>query len=145
MKNKIVTLLAEDDAGHAALMIKNLKHSGFCRTVFHFKNGQETLNFLFRKGKDPVRKRNTAYVLLLDLKMPKLDGIEILQRIKKDKELSKIPVIIITTADDPKEVERCYSLGCSNYITKPVNYDELADSIKQLGFFLMKTEIPMIN
>lgn len=145
VKSKVVTIIAEDDPGHAALIIKNLKRTSFSSRFLHFKNGQETLDFLFRKGRGPVLKRGTPYVLLLDLKMPKIDGIEVLQRIKNDGELCKIPVTIVTTMDDPREVERCHNLGCSRYITKPVDYDKFADSMKQLGLFLSKIEIPTIN
>jgi CheY-like chemotaxis protein len=77
--------------------------------------------------------------------MPKVDGIEVLRQIKEEKELRKIPVIMVTTTDDPREVEHCHLLGCSNYITKPVDYDKFVNAIRQLGLFLMIVQVPAIN
>jgi len=76
--------------------------------------------------------------------MPKIDGVEVLRNIKKDKEFRKIPIIMLTTTDDPREVEHCHKLGCSNYITKPVDYEKFVDVIKKLGLFLMIVEVPDI-
>jgi len=77
--------------------------------------------------------------------MPKLDGIEVLRKLKADPELKKIPVIMITTTDDPREVETCHTLGCNNYITKPVEYDVFVNAIRQLGLFLTVVQIPKVN
>jgi CheY-like chemotaxis protein len=77
--------------------------------------------------------------------MPKLDGVEALAQVKADPELRKMPVIMITTTDDPKEVEKCHSLGCSNYITKPVDYEAFVNAIRQLGLFLSVVQVPKIN
>ncbi len=145
MKKEVSILIAEDDMGHAALIRRNLKRSGISNTVLHFKDGQEVLNFLFRSGAPPHRKKGESYLLLLDIRMPKVDGVEVLRRIKEDEELKKIPVIMITTTDDPREVEKCHRFGCSNYITKPVDYSKFVESIKKLGYFLMVVEIPTID
>jgi CheY-like chemotaxis protein len=83
--------------------------------------------------------------MLLDIRMPKVGGVEVLREIKKDAELSKIPVIMLSTTDDPREIEKCHALGCSNYINKPVDYEKFIDSIRKLGFFLKITKIPTIN
>jgi len=83
-------------------------------------------------------------VLLLDIRMPKMDGTEVLEQIKMDVELRKIPVIMLTTTDDPREVEHCHVLGCSNYITKPVEYDSFVDAIRRLGLFLSIVQVPAI-
>jgi CheY-like chemotaxis protein len=77
--------------------------------------------------------------------MPKIDGVGVLRKIKQDHELRKIPVIMITTTDDPREVEHCHGLGCSNYITKPIDYNKFVDAIMQLGLFLMVVEVPQLN
>jgi CheY-like chemotaxis protein len=145
MNTGVVILIAEDDAGHASLIKKNLKRAGISNEIIHFKDGQETLDFLLRRDEGPHRVSGTGYLLLLDIRMPKVDGVEVLQQIKQDKELRKIPVIMITTTDDPREVEHCHSLGCSNYIAKPIDYDKFVESIRQLGLFLAVVEVPKIN
>jgi CheY-like chemotaxis protein len=145
MKNEMIVLIAEDDEGHAALLQKNLKRSGISNQILHFKNGQEVLDFLFRKGNGPHRKSGASYLLLLDIRMPKVDGIEVLERVKADDELCKMPVVMITTTDDPQEVDRCHRLGCNNYIIKPLDYNKFVQIIKQLGLFLLVVQIPNIN
>ncbi len=145
MKQDVIILVAEDDEGHVGLIRKNLGRAGITNEIVHFKNGQETVDFLFRRGNGPHRQSGDAYILLLDIRMPKLDGTEVLKQIKADPELCKIPVIMITTTDDPREVERCHAFGCSNYITKPVEYDDFVNSIRQLGLFLSVVQVPKIN
>ncbi|SIQ80898.1 Response regulator receiver domain-containing protein [Alkalispirochaeta americana] len=145
MKHEVVILIAEDDEGHADLIRKNLARAGIVNRIIHFVDGQEIIDFLFSRGDGPRRISGEAYVLLLDIRMPKLDGAEVLERIKADQELRKIPVMMITTTDDPREVERCHDLGCSSYITKPVEYEGFVHAIRQLGLFLSVVQIPQIN
>jgi CheY-like chemotaxis protein len=142
MKKEVIILLAEDDEGHKALITKNLRRSGISNEIMHFRDGQETLDFLFEED---GRKHGVPYILLLDIRMPKVDGVEVLSKIREDAELRKMPVIMITTTDNPREVEKCYKLGCSNYITKPVDYDKFVDAIEKLGLFLLVVEVPKIN
>jgi CheY-like chemotaxis protein len=145
LKNEVVILIAEDDEGHAALIMKNLERSGIKNRIIHFKDGGETLDFLFFRGDGPHRQKGRSYLLLLDIRMPRADGVEVLRKIKEDKELRKMPIIMVTTTDDPKEVEKCHDLGCSNYVTKPVDYEQFIGVIKQLGLFLLVVEVPKIN
>ena len=145
MKKEVVILIAEDDEGHASLIRKNLNRAGITNEIQHFKDGQEILDFLMGDNNGHHRKSGTAYLLLLDIRMPKVDGVEVLRQVKQDEELRTIPVIMITTTDDPREVEKCHKLGCSNYITKPIDYDKFVESIKQLGLFLMVVEIPALD
>jgi len=145
MKKEVVILIAEDDEGHASLIKKNLKRAGISNEILHFKDGEETLNFLTGSNEGKHRGPGTAYLLLLDIRMPKIDGVGVLRKIKQDHELRKIPVIMITTTDDPREVEHCHGLGCSNYITKPIDYNKFVDAIMQLGLFLMVVEVPQLN
>jgi len=145
MNREVIILVAEDNEGHAGLIRKNLARAGIANELKHFKDGQEIIDFLFCNGEGPHRETNQAYVLLLDIRMPKIDGVEVLRRIKADPELKKIPVVMITTTDDPKEVQQCHKLGCSNYITKPVEYSAFVNAINQLGLFLMVVEIPKIH
>ena len=145
MKNEIVIIICDDDEGHASLIKKNLLRSGFTNQILHFRDGQETLDFLFRRSKGPNRDTGQSYLLLLDIRMPKVDGVEVLRQIKQDSQLRKMPVIMITTTDDPREIENCHALGCSHYITKPVDYAKFVETIRRLGLFLMVVEVPKIN
>lgn len=145
MTREVVILIADDDPGHARLIEKNLTRAGLNNRVECFENGQEILDFLFRRGSGRHRVPDTAYLLLLDIRMPKVDGIEVLRQIKQDPELRKVPVSMLTTTDDPRDVEVCHRFGCSNYIVKPVDYDKFAEAIKQLGLFITLVQIPEID
>ncbi|TVQ41075.1 MAG: response regulator [Spirochaetaceae bacterium] len=145
MKHEVTILVAEDDAGHAGLVRKNLTRAGITNEIKHFADGQAIVDFLFCRGDGEHRSPHGAYVLLLDIRMPKLDGTEVLRLIKADPELRKIPVVMITTTDDPREVERCHQLGCSSYITKPVEYEGFVNAIRQLGLYLAVVQIPSLT
>ncbi|MBS1259411.1 MAG: Response regulator rcp1 [Candidatus Scalindua arabica] len=142
---EVSIIIADDDEGHASLIMKNLKRAGFKNNFLHLKDGQEVLDFLFQRGNEPHRVSGNAYLLLLDISMPKVDGVEVLRQIKEDSELSKLPVIMVTTTDDPREVENCHRIGCSVYITKPVDYDNFTEAIRKLGLFLTIVRVPKIN
>jgi CheY-like chemotaxis protein len=141
MKEETIIILAEDNDGHAHLIVKSLRRTGITNTILHFKDGQETLDFLFGKGEGLHREKGTNYLLLLAIRPPKVDGVEVLRQIKYDK-LRKIPVIMITTTDDNREIERCYELGCSNYIVKPLDYEKSNAAFQQLGQFLHTVIFP---
>lgn len=145
MTQEVVIIIAEDDAGHARLIEKNLGRVGLHNPIQFFENGQEVLDFLFRRGPGPHRKSDTAYLLMLDIRMPKVDGVETLRQVKEDDSLRKLPVIMLTTTDDPREIQRCHQLGCNSYIVKPVDYDKFAEAIKQLGMFVSLVQVPEIN
>ena len=108
-------LIVEDDEGHAILIRENLTAAGLPNRMLHFRDGQAVLDFFF----GGEHKTEEMYLVLLDIRMPKVDGIEVLRRLKADAELRKLPVIMLTTTDDSREVERCHELGCSVYIQKP--------------------------
>lgn len=145
MQKNVVILLAEDDEGHAGLIKKNLSRAGIVNEIVHFKDGQNVLDFLFCKGDGPHRTSGNSYVLLLDIRMPRVDGLEVLARVKDDSELRKMPIIMVSTTDDPREVARCHELGCNNYVTKPIDYDQFVNAIRRLGLFLAVVQIPEIN
>ena len=145
MHKDVVILVAEDDEGHAGLIRKNMTRAGIVNEILLFKDGQEILDFLFRRGEGEHRRNSGSYMLLLDIRMPKVDGVQVLEEVKADPELRKLPVIMITTTDDPHEVQRCHNLGCSNYITKPINYDNFVSVIRQLGLFLSVVQVPELN
>jgi len=144
MKHDMVILVAEDDAGHARLIEKNLRRAGLHNRIERFEDGGEVLDFLLRRG-ERKRESGTRYLLLLDIRMPKVDGVEVLRQLKADPELRKMPVIMLTTTDDPREVERCHEIGCSHYIVKPVDYDGFAHAISQLGVFVTLVKVPEIT
>jgi CheY-like chemotaxis protein len=142
---EVIILIAEDDAGHARLIEKNLNRAGLRNQIVRFDNGQAVLDFLLRNGAGRQRRSDAPYLLLLDIRMPQVDGIEVLRQLKQDQELRKIPVIMLTTTDDPREVERCHAIGCSSYMVKPVDYDKFAEAITSLGLYLSLVKVPEIN
>jgi CheY-like chemotaxis protein len=145
MNNEVIFIIAEDEPGHAILIRKNLQRAGITNRMVSLVDGQEVLDYFFLQGKGPHRERGVPYLLLLDINMPKVDGVEVLRRIKEDPELCKMPVIMIATTDNPREIARCHETGCNSYIAKPVEYDRFVDAIRQLGLFLMVVEVPPIN
>lgn len=145
MKQEVIILVAEDDEGHADLIRLNLQRAGIANEIRHFRDGQVILDYLFRRTDPPHWESGDSFVLLLDIRMPKVDGTEVLRQLKTDPELKKIPVIMVTTTDDPREVALCHQLGCSNYITKPVEYETFVNAIRQLGLFLTVVQIPRVG
>jgi len=145
MNRDVVILIADDDPGHARLIEKNLSRAGLVNSIVRFEDGQQILDFLFGRGDGPRPSADTSYLVLLDIRMPKVDGVEVLRQLKADPELRKIPVSMLTTTDDPREVERCHALGCNNYIVKPVDYDKFSDAIRQLGLFVSLVQVPEIH
>jgi CheY-like chemotaxis protein len=137
----VIVLIAEDDDGHAELIKEGLKESGVCNEIIRFSNGEDAWHFLSFTGDKDFRDKNKSYLLLLDINMPKMNGIEVLIRIKSDKDLKDIPVIMLTTSDNPREVETCYTLGCNMYITKPVQFDKFAETLYRMGLFLQIVKI----
>ena len=135
-------VLAEDDDGHATLIQRNLERVGLVNGFTRLKDGQEALDFLLAQGAYAGRPVGEMTLLLLDINMPRVDGVEVLRRLKADERTAGMPVIILTTTDDPREIERCYELGCNVYITKPVEYDAFIEAVRRLGFFLQVVKLP---
>lgn len=137
---ELIILIAEDDNGHAELIQSGLVESGVCNKIIRFSNGEDIWNFLYAsKNKKPEGHKH--YLLLLDIHMPKMDGVEVLRLIKSDNKLKETPVIMLTTTDDPREVEECYQIGCNIYITKPVDFIKLAETLNHLGLFLQIVKV----
>jgi CheY-like chemotaxis protein len=137
----VIILIAEDDDGHAELIKDGLSDSGICNQIIRFSNGEEVWHFISCTGDKEVRDKNKSYLLLLDINMPKMNGEEVLIRIKSDNELKEMPVIMLTTTDDPREVETCYQLGCNLYIVKPIEFLKFAETLKLLGLFIQIVKI----
>lgn len=140
-QKEMVILIAEDDDGHAELIREGLEESGVRNKIIRFSNGEEVWKFLSGSGNQLIRDKNKNYLLLLDIKMPKMDGVEVLKRIKADEELKEILVVMLTTTDDPREVEACYRLGCNIYITKPVDFLKFAETLKRLSLFIQIVKV----
>jgi len=135
-------LLVEDDPGHTRLIEKNLRRANIKNEIVFATNGQEALDYLFCEGEYANNNHASHLLVFLDLNMPVLDGYQVLERMKTDERTKCIPVIVLTTTDDPREVSRCYELGCNVYITKPVDYEQFSDAIRKLGLFLLVVMIP---
>jgi len=138
----LLIVLVEDDDGHATLVERNLGRSGVSNRIVRLKDGQEALDFLSGQAGASTGDLKQPILLLLDIKMPRVDGVEVLRQLKSRPETALIPVIILTTTDDPREIQRCYELGCSVYITKPVDYVAFVEAINRLGLFLQVVRIP---
>ena len=138
----LLIVLAEDDDGHASLVQRNLERAGLANGLHRLKDGQEALDFLRGEGDSAGRNPNQPVLVLLDIKMPRVDGVEVLRQLKADPRTALIPVIMLTTTDDPREIQRCYELGCSVYVTKPVDYQGFVEAIKRLGLFLQVVRVP---
>ncbi|HXB42563.1 MAG TPA: response regulator [Puia sp.] len=142
--NFVEILLVEDSITDAELTIRELKKHNAANTLFHAKNGQEALDFLFASGKFDGKRdvRNSPRVVLLDIQMPKVNGIEVLQKIKADPRTKLIPVVILTSSNQSPDIQKCYELGANSYIVKPVNFDGFAQAIKNLGFYWLLLNQP---
>ena len=134
-------LIAEDDDGHADLIQEHLEEAGVNNPIHRFRDGQEAMDFLAPAEGQPGMDRDRPYLLLLDINMPKLDGIEVLRRLKADPATRAIPIIMLTTTDDPREVAECYRLGCNFYIAKPMGFEAFSETLKRLGLFLQVLQV----
>ena len=135
MRNETVLLFAEDNPGHFALIESHFARMGVTNRMFWFQDGQETLDFFFNSNGTPKHHVDTDFVLFLDINMPKIDGLNVLRRIKQSEELKGTHVIMLTTTDDHDEIELCYRLGCSAYIVKPLKYSCYINAMIKAGLF----------
>ena len=139
---EITILLVEDDAGHARLIEKNLRRSNITNEIITVSDGQQALDYLFSAGQYVGGECASPLLVLLDLNLPILDGYQVLERMKADERTRRIPVVVLTTTDDTREVSRCYGLGCNAYMTKPVDYGQFSEAIRKLGLFLSVAAMP---
>jgi CheY-like chemotaxis protein len=142
LTEQMVIVMAEDDEGHASLIQRNLRRAGIVNPLVHVTDGQAALDFLRREGDFAGREPFRSLLLLLDINLPRIDGAEVLRRVKAGEGTAKVPVIVLTTTDDPREVARCYELGCGVYVTKPVEYEAFVEAIRRLGLFLQIVKAP---
>ena len=145
MSNRPI-LLVEDNPDDVELTRIAFAEAKIANPLHVVGNGAEALDYLFGRGEWADRERHEPpSLVLLDLNLPDMSGIDILTRIKGDATLRRTPVVILTTTDDQSEIERCYDLGANVYVTKPVNYESFADAIRQLGLFLSVIQVPEIG
>lgn len=141
MTTHVTMVMIEDDEGHARLIEKNIRRAGVRNDIVAFRDGTSAIAYLFGGNGAGSTHAGRALLILLDLNLPDMSGVDILKRIKADEHLKRSPVVILTTTDDQDEIRRCYDLGCNVYITKPVEYESFAHSIRQLGLFFSVIQV----
>jgi len=142
--NGVEILLVEDNISDAELTIRALKKKNLANNLVHLKNGAEAIDFLFAQGAYAERDlHKVPKVILLDLKMPKVDGLEVLAKIRSDERTRMIPVVVLTSSKEDPDIAACYALGVNSYIVKPVEFDNFFEAVSELGFYwLLLNQIP---
>ena len=138
----VTIIMIEDDEGHARLIEKNIRRAGVNNEIIPFTNGTEALSYLFGPDGSGNVSAGRSLLVLLDLNLPDMTGVDILDKVKNNVHTKRSPVVVLTTTDDSREIQRCYDLGANVYITKPVDYDGFAHAIRQLGLFFAVIQIP---
>ncbi|MBC7874702.1 MAG: response regulator [Ferruginibacter sp.] len=144
-QNTVEVLLVEDNPVDAEMTIRSLKKYNMANNLVHVKNGKEAVDFIFGTG-TYAGVRDLTFppkVVLLDIQMPKMNGIEVLEKIKADPRTRNIPVIILTSSNESPDIQKCYDLGANSYIVKPVNFESFAEAIKNLGFYWLLLNQPL--
>jgi CheY-like chemotaxis protein len=142
MTQPSIIAMIEDDEGHARLIDKNLRRAGVHNEIVPLTDGASAIAFLFGPDGSGLVNKGRPLLILLDLNLPDMSGIDILKRIKENEHLRVSPVVVLTTTDDTSEIHRCYDLGCNVYITKPVDYEKFAHAIQQFGLFVYVMQVP---
>lgn len=138
MNQEVEILLVEDSASDAEMTINALKKNNLANKLLHLKDGAEALDYIFADGKYSGRNMDDRpKIILLDLKMPKVNGIEVLQKIRADERTKTIPVVMLTSSKEDPDIKKCYELGVNSYVVKPVEFDEFQKAISNLGFYWM--------
>jgi two-component system response regulator len=136
VKKEVDILLVEDNPDDAGLTIRSLKKHNLANKLLHLEDGQEAINFLFNDERELPR------LILLDLKMPKVDGLEVLRRLKSDERRRVIPVVVLTSSKEERDIVESYKVGVNAYIVKPVDFDQFAKAVADLGLFWMVLNQP---
>lgn len=130
-----IILLIEDNPDDELLTLRALKKNNIANEVVVARDGQQALDYLFSKGAFAGQERPIPEVILLDIKLPKIDGLEVLRRIRADEHTRRIPTIILTTSNEQVDIETGYDRGCNSYIRKPVDYEQFIEAVRQLGLY----------
>ena len=144
MTQQVTIAMIEDDEGHARLIEKNLRRAEVHNKIVPFADGASAITFLFGPDGSGLVNKGHPLLILLDLNLPDMSGIDILKRLKENAYLRVSPVVVLTTTDDRSEIQRCYDLGCNVYITKPVDYEKFSNAIQQLGLFVYVMQVPEV-
>lgn len=139
---EVTIIMIEDDEGHARLIEKNVRRAGVNNEIVPFTNGTAALDYILGADRSGDVSQGRYLLILLDLNLPDMSGIDILEKVKSNQHTKRLPVVILTTTDDEREIQRCYDLGANVYITKPVEYESFANAIRQLGLFFSVMQIP---
>jgi CheY-like chemotaxis protein len=142
MGKEVTIVMIEDDEGHARLIEKNVRRAGVSNAIVPFTNGTEALDYIMGKDRSGEASRDRSLLILLDLNLPDMTGVDILAKVKTNPHTKRLPVVVLTTTDDEGEIQRCYDLGANVYITKPVDYENFANAIRQLGLFFAVIQVP---
>ena len=142
MTQPVTIAMVEDDEGHARLTEKNLRRAGVHNEIVPLTDGASAMAFLFGSDGSGLAQKGRPLMILLDLNLPDMSGIDILKRVKENEHLRLAPVVVLTTTDNRSEIQRCYDLGCNVYITKPVDYQKFANAILQLGLSMYVMQVP---
>nr|WP_222531920.1 response regulator [Azospirillum sp. 412522] len=138
----VCIVMIEDDEGHARLIEKNIRRAGVTNEIVPFTDGTSALAYLFGPDGTGQESAGRALLILLDLNLPDMTGVDILSKLKANPYTKRFPVVVLTTTDDRQEIQRCYDIGANVYITKPVNYESFATAIRQLGLFFSVIQVP---
>jgi DNA-binding response OmpR family regulator len=138
----VTIVMVEDDEGHARLIEKNIRRAGVSNEIIPFTDGTSALEYMLGGDGSGEASARRHLLVLLDLNLPDMTGVDILAKVKANRHTRRSPVVILTTTDDQREIQRCYDLGANVYITKPVNYESFANAIRQLGLFFSVMQIP---
>ena len=145
-KQESEIIIVDDDLGHFELIRRNLRRTGIGNPIVSITSGNDALDYVFCRGKHAGRTSGTEIVMLLDINMPGgMDGLEVLRQIKNDARTKRLPVVMLTTADDRREIDFCYELGCKVYVTKPADPSALIDAIQRVGLLFSIVSIPSIE
>jgi CheY-like chemotaxis protein len=141
----VCIVMIEDDEGHAKLIERNIRRAGVNNEIVAFTDGTNAIRYLLGPDGTGQASAKRHLLVLLDLNLPDMAGVDILAKIKSNPHIRRSPVVVLTTTDDKSEIQRCYDLGCNAYITKPVNYENFANAIRQMGLFFSVMQVPEIE
>jgi CheY-like chemotaxis protein len=141
----VTIVMIEDDEGHALLIERSIRRAGVSNELIPFASGGKALNYLLGPDSSGEASAKKHLLILLDLNLPDMNGMAVLEKLKANPHTKRSPVVVLTTTEDPQEMQRCYDLGANVYVTKPVEYERFANAIRQLGLFFAVMQVPETN